>query len=225
MATEQILDSQDPILLLLNHGEGVAADITKQLDAAEKAGIKVYKINVDSEPTFGEKFQVGKHPVLVGLHKGEIISRRSRPWATDAGEMVKTMQALQPSVNGQKGAPKEALVEEDDKPLKVTDATFMEKVIKSPLPVVVDFWAEWCGPCKMIAPVLEKLAVEFKGKVRVAKVNTDENPMLSQQFRIQSIPTLMFIKNGKMVGQSPGVPPNAEAALRDVFNQLVNLQI
>jgi thioredoxin-like negative regulator of GroEL len=77
----------------------------------------------------------------------------------------------------------------------------------------------------MIAPVLDKLALEFSGKVRVAKVNVDENPMLSQQFRIQSIPMLMFVKNGKIVGQSPGVPPNAVAALRDVFNQLVNLNL
>lgn len=224
MSHEQILEGSDPILLMLNHGEGVAADINKQLEAAEKAGIKVYKINVDSEPTFAEKFQVGKHPVLVGWHKGELVARRARPWATDASEIVKNMKTLAVPANGQ--APKEvAPTNGNGKPVKVTDADFMEKVIQSELPVVVDFWAEWCGPCKTIAPILDKLALEFAGKVTVAKVNVDENPMLSQQFRIQSIPTLMFIKSGKMVGQSPGVPPNAEMALRDVFNQLVNLAV
>ncbi|MCL4880308.1 MAG: thioredoxin [Anaerolineae bacterium] len=150
-----------------------------------------------------------------------MIARRARPWATDASELVKNLQALRPA----NGHEEKKEPENNDKPVKVTDADFMEKVMKSTLPVVIDFWAEWCGPCKMIAPVLEKLAAEFKGKVRVAKVNVDENPLLSSQFRIQSIPTLMFVKNGKIVGQSPGVPPNAEAALRDVFNQLINLQV
>lgn len=221
MGLEHILDTSEPILLMLNHGESVSADINRQLEAAERAGLKVYKINVDSEPALGEKFQVGKHPVLVGWHQGEMIARRARPWATDASELVKNLQALRPA----NGHEEKKEPEDNDKPVKVTDADFMEKVMKSTLPVVIDFWAEWCGPCKMIAPVLEKLAAEFKGKVRVAKVNVDENPLLSSQFRIQSIPTLMFVKNGKIVGQSPGVPPNAEAALRDVFNQLINLQV
>lgn len=220
MGSEHILETREPILLVLNHGESLAVEVNRQLEAAERAGLKVYKINVDTEPTFAEKFQVGKHAVLVGWHNGEVVARRSRPWATDASEIVKSLQALAPN----NGVVKDT-AQTDSKPIKVTDADFMEKVIKSPIPVVVDFWAEWCGPCKMIAPVLDKLALEFSGKVRVAKVNVDENPMLSQQFRIQSIPMLMFVKNGKMVGQSPGVPPNAEAALRDVFNQLVNLNV
>ncbi|MBZ0304617.1 MAG: thioredoxin, partial [Anaerolineae bacterium] len=213
MGSEHILESSEPILLVLNHGESLAVEVSRQLEAAERAGLKVHKINVDTEPVFGEKFQVGKHTVLVGWHNGEVIARRSRPWATDASEIVKSLQALAPD----NGLVKET-TQTDNQPVKVTDADFVEKVMKSPVPVVVDFWAEWCGPCKMIAPVLDKLALEFSGKVRVAKVNVDENPMLSQQFRIQSIPMLMFVKNGKIVGQSPGVPPNAEAALRDVFN-------
>lgn len=220
MGSEHILESSEPILLVLNHGESLAVEVSRQLEAAERAGLKVHKINVDIEPVFGEKFQVGKHAVLVGWHNGEVIARRSRPWATDASEIVKSLQALAPD----NGLVKET-TQTDNQPVKVTDADFVEKVMKSPVPVVVDFWAEWCGPCKMIAPVLDKLALEFSGKVRVAKVNVDENPMLSQQFRIQSIPMLMFVKNGKIVGQSPGVPPNAEAALRDVFNQLVNLNL
>ena len=106
---------------------------------------------------------------------------------------------------------------------QVTDSTFDQEVLESNIPVLVDFWAPWCGPCKMVAPILDKLAKEFSGKVRIAKVDVDANPMLSQQFRIQSIPSLMFVKNGKIVGMNAGAAP--EGALRDAINQLINLQV
>ena len=86
----------------------------------------------------------------------------------------------------------------------VTDATFEKEVLSGELPVVVDFWAEWCGPCKVIAPVLDELASEFAGKVKVTKLNVDENPSTSAKFGIRSIPTLMFFKNGQLVDQLVG---------------------
>jgi thioredoxin 1 len=110
-----------------------------------------------------------------------------------------------------------------DKPVAVTEETFTEKVIQSPVPVIVDFWAEWCGPCKTIAPVLEKLAKEYAGQIRIAKVDVDANQALAGQFGIQSTPTLMFVKNGKIVGQSAGAAP--EGALRDVIGQLLALEV
>ncbi|MBN1966167.1 MAG: thioredoxin [Anaerolineae bacterium] len=108
-------------------------------------------------------------------------------------------------------------------PVHVTDATFEQLVLKSDVPVLVDFWADWCQPCKMVAPILEKLAKEFAGQIRVAKVDVDANPALAQGFRIMSIPTLMFVKNGKIVGQSAGAAP--EPALRDAIKQLIALQV
>ena len=79
----------------------------------------------------------------------------------------------------------------------VTDASFEEEVLKSRLPVLVDYWAEWCGPCKMIAPILEEVAAEQEGKVRVAKVNVDENPGLATKFNVMSIPTMIVFKDGQ----------------------------
>lgn len=94
--------------------------------------------------------------------------------------------------------------------VKVTDASFETDVVKSELPVVVDFWAEWCGPCKMIGPSLEEISTEMAGKVKIAKINVDENPGVAAQFGIRSIPTLMLFKDGKLAGQKVGAAPKSE---------------
>src|ERR1700681_2164484 len=93
---------------------------------------------------------------------------------------------------------------------KVSDADFDAEVLKATGPVVVDFWAEWCGPCRMIAPALEEIATEMKGKVKIAKFNVDENPKVAQQLGIRSIPTLMVFKGGKQVASKTGAGPKSE---------------
>jgi thioredoxin len=98
-------------------------------------------------------------------------------------------------------------------PLIVTDRNFAEEVEKSPLPVLLDFWAAWCGPCRMIAPVIEQLAKELSGKVRVGKLDVDQNQMTAARFRVQSIPTLLVIKGGREVERIVGAQ-SKEAILR-----------
>ncbi len=93
---------------------------------------------------------------------------------------------------------------------KVTDASFEEEVLKSSEPVVVDFWAEWCGPCRMIAPSLEEIASEMKGKIKVVKLNIDENPNVPGKLGIRSIPTLILFKDGKAAAQKVGAAPKGE---------------
>ena len=85
-----------------------------------------------------------------------------------------------------------------------TESNFNDEVLRSTTPVLVDFWAEWCGPCKMIAPVLDELAAEYDGKVKVAKVNIDEHQNLAAQFRVTAIPTLLLFKNGQVLEQMVG---------------------
>ena len=94
--------------------------------------------------------------------------------------------------------------------MKVTDTSFDQDVLKSAEPVVVDFWAEWCGPCRMIGPALEEIAAEMQGKVKIAKVNVDENPNIASKFGIRSIPTLMLFKGGKLAGQKVGAAPKGD---------------
>lgn len=91
--------------------------------------------------------------------------------------------------------------------LTVNDASFESDVLKSDKPVLVDFWAPWCGPCRMIAPIIEELANDYDGKAKIAKVNVDDNPQISMQFGIRSIPTLLIFKNGKVVDQIVGAVP------------------
>ena len=105
-------------------------------------------------------------------------------------------------------------------PIHVTDAAFEKTVLKSELPVIVDFWAPWCGPCKMVAPILEKIAGEYSGKLMVAKVNTDDNPEWASKYGVQGIPTMLFVSGGKVVHQQVGAVP--EPYLRDMVDEFLN---
>jgi thioredoxin len=96
----------------------------------------------------------------------------------------------------------------------VTDATFSAEVERSPLPVLLDLWAAWCGPCQMMAPMVDDLAVEMAGRVRVAKLNVDENPVTATRFNVRSIPTLLVLKAGQEIDRIVGVQPKAEIVRR-----------
>jgi thioredoxin 2 len=127
----------------------------------------------------------------------------------------KLAQGLRPKC----GRCKEPLPDFAAAPLVVTDATFAAEVERSPLPVLVDAWAAWCGPCRTIAPAIDELAAELAGKIRVAKLNVDENPATASRFDIRSIPTLLVIAGGREVDRIVGAQP--KQAIRARLDRLV----
>ncbi len=106
-------------------------------------------------------------------------------------------------------------------PIHVTDEAFEKVVLQSTLPVVVDFWAPWCGPCRMVAPTLDKIAKEQTGKLVIAKVNTDENPEWAMRFGVQGIPTMLFISGGQLVHKQVGALP--EPALKQLVTKFLEV--
>lgn len=104
--------------------------------------------------------------------------------------------------------------------INITDQNFDQEVLKSDIPVVVDFWAPWCGPCKMMGPVVESMATEFEGKVKILKLNVDENPSSASTYEILSIPALKFFKNGEVVDEMIGLQP--QEVLREKIKNLIS---
>jgi thioredoxin len=119
-------------------------------------------------------------------------------------------------VCGKCGTPLPARATSNPRPQIVTDGSFAREVLaaSSSQPVLVDAWAEWCGPCRMIAPALDQLAAEANGRYKIAKLNVDENPVIAHQFNIRSIPTLLIFKDGKLVDQIMGAQPKRAIAAR-----------
>jgi thioredoxin 1 len=148
----------------------------------------------------------------------KILSRQSKklevniPAGVETGSTVKLTNALQVT----DGHPGDILIQIKVKEGKiavgvidVSDNSFEDEVLKSSLPVMVDFWAPWCGPCRMIAPTTEKLAREYEGRLKVCKLNVDENPQTASKYRVMSIPQVLFFKNGEVVDESTGAVPES----------------
>src|SRR5258706_4689704 len=124
-------------------------------------------------------------------------------------------QSLQPvCANCKTPLPLSSAATADSKPLTVTDATFASAVMNADRPVLVDAWAPWCGPCRMVAPIIDQLATESAGKYVVAKLNTDENPRISSQSKIDAIPTLLIFNRGQLVDRLVGLQPKQAIAAR-----------
>jgi len=237
---EQVLASDQPVLILVTTGDGLKGDfkVAFTKSAAEERSGRVYaRLDPERSPQAAARLgiaaaEAASKPVLVGWYCGEEVTRRARPWASD---LQPALDALAQAVTSRNPVP---VTEKADPPMNnnkpvtvyntpinATDATFESEVLnaESGLPVIVDFWAAWCGPCRMVAPVLDKLAKEYAGKIKIVKVDVDANPSLSQAFNIQSIPNLMVIKNRTMLYNQPGALP--EASLRQLVEKAIAIDV
>ena len=233
---ESILAETTPVLLLVSNGDDLRSEfsVAWKKAAGEDERIVYAQISPKDNPEVVERFSIGGKALLLGFYQGEELVRRSRPWGADVTLSIELLADAAaedaPEIEAEDAVSSDAALVNgkdkaivDTKPVNVTDATFQAEVIDHELPVVVDFWAEWCGPCRMVAPILDKLAEEFAGKIRIAKVDVDANPGLAQHFQVMSIPTIMMLKNRTVVFSQPGALP--EAAMRDLFNQLVEIEV
>jgi thioredoxin 1 len=213
---DRVLAAGLPVALVFENGANPLEDTLNRL-ARENAGqLLVVRLNAADSPASARRFQVGALPALVTVQGGQTLSTASPATAADAQAHVAYLLG-----KGPQPAARAAPAQSTGGPVTVTEASFEEQVLRSPLPVLIDFWAPWCGPCRMVAPTVEKLAGELTGRLRVAKVNTDENQGLMQRFGIQGIPTMMIFNGGQQVDRWTGALP--EGAIRQHLKQKLGL--
>ena len=213
---DRVLATGLPVALVFLDGK-VPEDLKKAMQhlARVHAGeLLIAQIQIKENPTTYQRYRVGKNPALVGLHKGQIITQTEGVSATVFEKHIMYLLGKGPRPEHPQPSPQPARTSDRDhtvigKPRTVTDTNFDQEVLRANQPVLVDFWAPWCGPCRMTDPILEKLAHEYTDRMLVAKVNVDENPNLSQKYGVQSIPTMMIVKNSKIVDRWTGALPEA----------------
>jgi thioredoxin 1 len=218
---ERVLANPLPVLLVLSDN-GLSAPVQTSLEqiAREEAGkLLVAKLNTRENPAAARRFGAAGGTLIVtwkgGAEQARLVNPEPEQVRAAAAHVLGHGPAPRVTQAAQRPASKASSAVTH--PITVDEANFGDEVLSSPLPVLVDFWAAWCGPCRMIAPTLDKFAQEYAGKLRIAKLNVDQNPRLAQMYGAHSIPLLVLFKGGKPVQQILGAHP--EPSLRKFVEQ------
>lgn len=212
---DRVINAGLPVLLVAYRGALASAidDALKQIARAEAGNLLVAKLDAADNPQTVAQLP-GTLPALVAYQHGEAIASVGGIDATALHAYADFLLGRGPRPATRPSAPESARTNGSTasssapaKPVVVSDATFEREVLRSELPVLVDLWAPWCGPCRMIAPVVEKLAAEYAGRLKVVKLNVDENPHTSMRFQVQGIPTLLIFHKGKVADRLVGAAP------------------
>ncbi len=216
---DRVLATGLPIVFIfLDGSEGSGIEEVASKAARENAGtLLVVKVRKPESPKAVERYQIQRTPAVVTIRDGEVVTKAEGISQTELGRHVDYLLGNGPKPTATRPSYAQAArpasgTAIDGKPHTVTEASFDQEVMRSQQLVLVDFWAPWCGPCRMTEPIIEKMAHDLAGRLVVAKVNVDENPYISQRFGVQSIPTMMIVKNGQIVDRWVGAYP--ESAIR-----------
>ncbi len=221
---DRVLSAGLPVMLIfLNDPATLAIDQTLNHLAKEYAGqLLIVKVMVKDSPISAQRYHISRTPALITLRDGNILTRSEGVSNDDLTKQAAFLAGKGPRPGNDRPAANQAHSAQEDKRPRITlDATFERDVLQSSLPVLVDFWAPWCGPCRMVEPVMEKWAREYAGRVNIVKMNVDENPQTAAQYGVQSIPTMLVVKNGQIIDRWAGALP--ENALRNRVAPLLGI--
>jgi thioredoxin 1 len=211
---DRLLSAPLPVLILLWDGPELPGDVSQamiELASREAGRLIVAKINARENPRAAQRFEFSRRLLLVGTRRGQEVTRAEIPQAGEinahAYYLLGTGDRPERRPPAEKAEVRALESGTGSRPVPVTDATFEAVVLHARLPVLIDFWAPWCGPCRMVAPVLEKLARDYAGRLVIAKVNVDKNPHYAGLYGVQSVPTLMIVNSGQVVDRLVGAMP------------------
>jgi thioredoxin 1 len=221
---DRVLGSGLPVALVIWRGARLdpSLDETLRQVARSDAGrLLVARLNADENPHTAARANGTPLPALLTYRGGQEVARAGQVTSAAMRDHVNYLLERGPAPETHT-APTQQTPPPDapTRPVTVTDASFQRDVLDSDLPVLVDLWAPWCGPCRMIAPILEQLAGEYAGKLKIAKLNVDENPRTAGSLRVMGIPTLLIYRNGREVDRIVGAAPEPmlRARLRAVLS-------
>lgn len=212
---ERVLAQPVPVLLVLHDGKLAPplAEALSDLAASNAGSLLVARVDAAAHPQVHAHYDSPIVPALLTLTpgpQGRVKSRAERISAADLRAHTRHLledAPLPEKKPSRQAAPGKSQRPVRNRPIDVTDRSFKREVLGSDVPVLVDFWAPWCGPCRAVAPHVEQIASQYAGRVKVAKLNTDQNPRTAGQFDVRAIPTFMVFVNGKAVERFSGANP------------------